>query len=398
MLVLASLGVLLTLTLGVVASTIFALREHAALKESERQSPDGQGFDGCRLAPDGHGGGTEPTRMCGKAAKLVAEQLDEGHIKTPEANAQLRTQLGKIYFNLSDYALSRDQFSEAYRIASEKLGEKDTMAMTALDQRGKAYISLGDYAKARDDLQKAHQLQVEVLGPENEDTVHTYAKLGDLFWKMEELNEAEKRTTEVLKTRTRLWGPKYRFTLVSMNSLALIFRDQKRYEEARALFEEAAKIASETLGEDHPSTLSYMHNHALALTDLNQLKDAEDRLSKCLARRQLLLGDTHDSTLKTEQALGVVLHSQGEHEEARKRFESIDERLRAKQEVDPTFRGVVLLRLGQCLTSLGKSEEAEVRLKQAKALLLKKAGPTNKWSRETDEALAQLRSRKPGAR
>src|SRR5262249_17883611 len=139
-------SVLLALALGVVASTILALRERAARQEAARHGEE--------ATPQARGSGEltnvllsmadpekEPTRRATprKAVDRVAENLDEGSFEAPETKARLCIQLGKIYFNLGEYRRSRDLFAEAYRIAGEKLGDGNPTALSALDQLGKAH-------------------------------------------------------------------------------------------------------------------------------------------------------------------------------------------------------------------------------------------------------------------
>src|SRR5262249_30786063 len=148
-------------------------------------------------------------------AKLNNGELKK-NIKTPESNAGVRISLGKIYFNLGEYARSRDLFAAAHRIARDGLGETHPTAMPALDQLGKAHICLEEFADAERVLRRAYELQRAVLGPEHEDTIHSYAKLADLYADMGKLDQALKMGEEVLKLRRKLWGDEYEFTLVSM--------------------------------------------------------------------------------------------------------------------------------------------------------------------------------------
>ena len=306
----ATLCVLLTLSLGVVASTSFALRERAARQQATQQASVAEEsllfledvlF---RANPESEQDRNITLR---EAVDRMTERLNErkleNKIKTPESNARVRITLGKVYFNLGEYRKSRDLFAEAHRIASKELGETHPTAMAALDQLGQAYTSLEEFANAERVLIKAHELQQKALGPEHEDTIHSYAKLGGLYTNMGKFEQALEIEETALKLRRKNWGNEYKFTLVSMNNLGLLYRELGRSKEALPLFEEAQRIAKRTLGEDHMFTLSYQYNSGLTCADLELWEQALGRFYECLDKRRKLLGESHLSTLQTRNAV-----------------------------------------------------------------------------------------------
>jgi tetratricopeptide (TPR) repeat protein len=397
----ATLGVLLTLSMGVVASTIFALRERAARQQAAQKAVVAEEsllfledvlFRANPLS--------EQNRdiTLRKAVDLVTERLNEGklktEIKTPESNARVRITLGKIYFNLGEYGKSRDLFAEAHRIARDALGETHPTAMTALDQLGQTYMHLEEFANAERVLVRAYQLQREVLGPEHEDTIHTYAKLSDVYTDMRKFDKALEIGLKVLELRRKIWGDEYEFTLVSMNNLGLLYREMRRPEEALHLFEKAERIGRRTLGENHPSTLTYRHNIAYEFEELGRLDEALDGFSVCLAARRKVLGDGHPSTLRSDFGVALVQLELGKYAESRQRSESILRRMGSGIARDHTFRGRVLVNLGMCLTALGRYPEAEHTLQEGREILLKKVGPEHRFSRTAASALEELSDRR----
>jgi tetratricopeptide (TPR) repeat protein len=333
-----------------------------------------------------------------QALDRTTGRLHQGHlrdgVKTPESNARMRIALGKIYFNLGEYRQSRDLFAEAHRIARDGLGETHPTAMTALDQLGKAYIYLEEFADAEGVLTRAYELQRKVLGPENEDTVHTRAKLADLYADMGKLDRARDIGEEVLDLRRRLWGDEYEFTLVSMNNLGLVYRDLGRPADALRLFEQGERIAMRTRGDDHPSLLRYKHNRALACADLGRREEALRLHSECLAGERRILGEGHLSTLHTESGIATLLFKMARYDESIRISESILGRGGTSIAGDHSFRGIVLVNLGRCLTATGRYPEAERALREAGAIFSKKFGPEHKSSRAAADALRELVERK----
>jgi tetratricopeptide (TPR) repeat protein/tRNA A-37 threonylcarbamoyl transferase component Bud32 len=401
----AGLGVVLALSAGVVASSVFALREHAAREKATRQAllaEESQFLLGDVLAQADPA--SEPSRdiTLRDAVDRLTEKLNggalSGSIKTPESHAGVRISLGKIYFNLGEYRRSRELFAEAHRIARDALGESHPTSMRALDQLGKTHIFLEEFAEAERALTRAYALQRSFLGPEHEDTIHSYAKLGDLYADMGKLDRALEIGERVLRLRRRLWGAEYEFTLVSMNHLGLLYRDLGRPKDALPLFEEAERVARRTLGQDSPAALTYLHNRALACASLGRRDESLGHLSECLAGKRRVLGDRHLSTLKTEHGLATLLRDSGRLEESRSLSEATLGRLAADDAGSLSFRGAVLLNLGKCGTALGDYAAAEPRLREAREVFLKKFGPEHKFTRNAAAALEELRRREAGAR
>jgi tetratricopeptide (TPR) repeat protein/tRNA A-37 threonylcarbamoyl transferase component Bud32 len=398
----ATVIVLMVLSLGVAASTIFALRERAARQQATQQALKAE--ESLFLLEDVLAQAdpkTESNRhmTLREAVDRTTERLRNGalrtNVKTPESNAQVRITLGKIYTNLGEYRQSHDLFVEADQIARDELGETHPAAMTALDQLGQACVVLEEFAEAERVLCKAYELQQKVLGPEHEDTIHTLAKISDLYAAMGRCDEAIEIGEKVLKIRRRIWGKEYEFTLVSMNNLGGLYLDVGRPEEALPLFEAAEEIAIRTIGADQPSTLTYKHNRAMACSDLGRWQEALDHFNPCLARKRKLLGDNHLSALRTELGIATVKLSMGQCEESRRLSESILERLGTTIAEDHSFRGKVLLNLGRCFTAIGEYSQAERTLREARAILIKKLGPEHRQSRAAAKALEELLERKP---
>jgi tetratricopeptide (TPR) repeat protein len=325
---------------------------------------------------------------------LMAQKLCQGELaselKTPESSVQIRIVIGKLYFNLGEYSLSRDFFLQAHRLASEKLGKTDRRSMTALDQLGQAYIYLDDLKNAEDALTEAYELQRETLGQEDEDTIHSYAKLATVYRKRNELERALEIETDVLEVRRRLWGDDYEFTLVSLNQLGLVNIELQRPEEALPLFEKAERAAKQTLPKDHISTLVYLHNRALACMKLNCFEESLVLYKECLSKKQEKFGLNHPEALKTELAITDVKFQAGHVEEAQEQLISIQERLALGSESQNVTRALLLLKLGKCAVALKNYSEANDKLTSADNLLMKTVGPNHKLTTEVAEALREL--------
>ena len=107
----AAVSVLLALLLGVAASTTFALRERAARQKATQQALMAE--ESLFLLNDvlaQADPASEPNRgiTLREAVDRTTAKLNNGDLKnditTPQSNAGVRISLGKIYFNLGDYA------------------------------------------------------------------------------------------------------------------------------------------------------------------------------------------------------------------------------------------------------------------------------------------------------
>jgi tetratricopeptide (TPR) repeat protein/tRNA A-37 threonylcarbamoyl transferase component Bud32 len=401
----ATVIVLMALSLGVAASTIFALRERAARQQATQQAQKAE--ESLFLLEDVLAQADPKTESnlhmtLREAVDRTTDRLRNGalrtNVKTPESNAQVRIALGKIYTNLGEYRKSHDLFVEAHQIARDGLGEAHPTAMTALDQLGQACITLEDFPQAERVLYRAYELQRDVLGPEHEDTIHTFAKISDLYAAMGKCDRAIEIGEKVLTIRRRIWGDEYEFTLVSMNNLGSLYLDVDRPEEALPLFQAAEEIAGRTIGKDQPATLTYKRNRAWACSNLGRWQEALDHFTETLGRTRKLLGEDHLSALRTELGIATVKFGMGQIEESRRLSESILERLGTTIAKDHSFRGKVFLNLGRCFTAIGEYSQAERTLREAQAILVKKLGPEHRQSRAAAKALEELLERKTGTR
>ncbi len=388
-----TLVVMTSLTGGLVASLTFAHRADVARRESARQSKVALDLTAALLAlADPENAPTRSTKAR-EAALQAARELDMGFLRDPKADADLRTQLGKVFFNLGDYRRSRDQFAAAYRTSKEHLGEKHPTSMTALDQLGKAYMYLEEYADAIAVLRKAHDLQVETLGPEDEDTIHSYAKIGDVCAKMGDFESAEKIQKEVLEVRLRKGGEENEFTLVSLNNLATLYEKMGLEEQALPFFEAVERIAKRSLGELHPSTLRYTGNRAGACLSLGRLEEARRLYVDCLSKERMVLGEIHPSVMNDELNFIVLMTRQEDYDEALRLCESLKSRLERAAPEERDSMGRVLLSMGRCYGAKGNTQEAETCLGKAHEMFLEKFGAEHFATRAALEALQALRDR-----
>jgi serine/threonine protein kinase len=331
--------------------------------------------------------GQEPDRQIGFREVLDLATADARSMELdPEVKSKILIELGKVYFNLDEFTVSLDLFSQAEQITSQSLDRIHPLHMTALDQKGMVLLYMENFEEAEGVLKQALELQKKVLGPDHEDTIHSLAKLGDLYSNWGKQDKAIPITKEVLSRRTKIFGPKYRFTLVSMNGLALLYDQVGRDEEAVALLREAYRIAIEVEGPENIFTLTYANNLALALIDVDKLDEAEKAAEDVLSIRRRLLGEDHSSVFATRHTLARVWFGQFRYGECLAECESMLTDFPAES----VRRSVVIFLKAKCHGQLDQSSEARKFAKQSRAALIQQLGEDNRFQAEIDAFLQEL--------
>ena len=308
----------------------------------------------------------------------------------PEVKAEILIELGRVYFDLSEYQLSLELFSEAHDTIEPAMGPRHPAAMTALDQKAMTLIRMERFDEAEPVLLRAIELQNVVLGPDHEDSVHSQAKLGDLYGFIGDYERAIEITEEVLDRRRRLWGDEYQFTLVSLNGLSLAYIKVERFEEAVACLREAVETSKKIHGPDHPNTLAFKNNLALALLDIEGgLEEASQLAEESLFGREKVYPSTSSNIFASRHTVALVRYEMGGEENWRQVLEQCKSIL--GDFPDPSVRhGSVLTLKARCLIKLEQFQTAKEALLLADEMLASILGADNYHSQKARNLLAEL--------
>jgi hypothetical protein len=174
--------------------------------------------------------------------------------------------------------------------------------------------------------------------------------------------------------------------------LGMLRRDQGRLDEAVALFEEGLEIRERRLGDGHLDTAMARANLAAALAAAGRFDEAEGHLRAALAIRRARLGPVHADVAMSEFTLAELLLAR-----AKNLDEALDLHRRALEArrlaLKPAHPDLPRSLMALARTHLRRGEDAAALplLEECLALRRSSDGPDHPRTRETEEALSDLR-------
>jgi eukaryotic-like serine/threonine-protein kinase len=219
----------------------------------------------------------------------------------PEADAEFHLVLGKMYFDLGDYAAAGGMFREAIGLLESSGGGVTETAVECRSHLGEALRLQGDLNQSEKTLREALALGKKAKGVTSEDYADMLTALATTLWDGGNLAEAEKILRKVLELQKGLTPDQERMSSI-LDGLGLVQWEQGRLTEAEQNLRQALNLSRITLG-NHPDVAPDCVNLSLVLRDEGNLAEAESLLRETLR----LLPDNHPNAVGTRWALGTVL-------------------------------------------------------------------------------------------
>ena len=350
----------------------------------------------------------------------------------PEVEAAMLSVMGRTYQRLGEPGKARPLLEDALATRRRILGPRHEDTAESLNDMGVLLRDTGDTVAAEPLLVEALATRRRVLGPEHRDVAATLVELGRLYSDQGYDRKAEPLLREALAIRRKVLGEEDHETATSMNELALVLWHEGDLPGAEEFFRRCLAINRKTLGENHPGVSTSLNNLALIAGDRGDFVSAENLSRESVALGRKALGDNHPDVAIKLNVLSRSLLQLGKYDEAatvlhealriataafgdrhaavanyevnlgrvylaRKDAASAEPLLRQGLQV----RGSVLPAgdwriaqakslLGEALTSLGRYEEAERQLLEAKRDLKDGPGAEGREAKATAERLAAL--------
>ncbi|MCP4246449.1 MAG: serine/threonine protein kinase [bacterium] len=301
------------------------------------------------------------------------------------------TSLAVLYSDQGRSSDAEELLVEVVERYRRTLGEQHSYTLRAMHQLANTYRDQRRHDEAELLLGEALTLQRAVLGEDHVDTLTTLSTLGLLYLEMGRHAEAEPLIVEALESKRRVRGADHPSTLMSMHHLGILRRAQGRHAETETLFAELLPARRRLLGESHPHTLVAMGFLAAARAKLGRYAEAEPVARELVTR----LKDQSPPAPPTRVAralhlLADILMNRGDLQAAEPLLrESLERRQAALPESDPSI-AVTEGALGECLTALGRYEEAEALLLESYSRLAPQEGEENDEARQACERIAAL--------
>lgn len=309
--------ILVVLVVGIVASTVFAIKADHARSEAQAVS-EFLRYSVLRSLDPFWVGGKEITIR--SIIDTAVESLEEKFTGPPLAEAEIRHTLGFAYWSLGSYELAELHYKRAIEVCRDHRGTDHPTTLQWMDDLGGVYFYQSRYREAEQLRTKALMGMQRVLGEEHESTLHSMWTLASVYYMQDRFREAEQLSVKVLEAFRHQYGEEDKRTVNKMSLVAWGYLLQGRYEEAEHLLTKALGISRRLRGDKDYWTLTLMHLLGELCGDLGRYDKAEQLLLEALDGRRQGWSREHPDTLWTMAALGWLYHSQGRYKKAESLF------------------------------------------------------------------------------
>ncbi len=272
--------------------------------------------------------------------------------------------IGLMLDERGDYPGSETLYRDALAIRRSLYGERHPDVAESLDNLGMILRRRGDYAGAEPLLSRALSVYRQVLPHDHPKIADTIGDLAQIRNDLGEYDSAEALYREALASMEKSLGLDHPESTATMITLARVLKTRRDYGGARILLERSLAIRKKSLGNEHPHV-------ALNLNDIGQLHFETGDLAQAKSYfEQALTSYSSDDPGRamTISNLGQIAEKNGEYSLAERRYREALA-IQRKHSGDEHDRvGMHLHRLGMALHRQGRSEEAEIALRQALAI------------------------------
>ena len=361
-----------------------------------------------------------------------AQRIEKELAGEPDLQADMLTVIGRIYQRLGAPDKARPLLREAVALGRRAGGPESARVAQSLNDLGVLLRDGGNGAAAEPMLEEALAMRRKVLGPAHADVAVTLVELARVYEDRGQEDRAEPLLREALAIRRRSLGEEHHETATSLNELALLLRQKGDTADAESLFRRVLAIDRKTRGGDHPDVSAALNNLALVAGDRGDYAAAESLSRQALAVTGKALGQGHPRRATQLNNLASALREQGKYDEAASALEealgiavpalgrdhlltvtlrvNLARLLLARGEpakAEPLLRqalefykqklpekdwriGSAESLLGAALTKLGRYDDAEPLLLEARAALPEGPGPRGREARANLDRLAAL--------
>ena len=389
----ATLTVLLTLALGVVASTIFALGERTARQKaaqetiratrSERAALDAAvsekaaketaeakeaetqavlGFVQQRIfalaRPKGVAGGLGPEVTLRRALETARSHVEKSFADRPLIEARLRRTLGDSFFYLGEGRIAAEEYERARALYTKIAGPDDLDTLRSMNALASSYRAVGRYPDAVALYEETLARRKAKLGPRHRDTLQSMQNLATIYGDVDRHADALKLREDVLALQKEVLGPNHPETIGSMMNLSNSYAAFGRHEDALKLDEETLALAKSVWGALDSNTLMISNNLALSYSAARRFEDAVRLEKETVAAYKTKFGADHPETLMSMHNLAKGYADLKQYAQAAKLGEEVLALQRIKPGPDHPDTLQTIYSLANHLGSLGHYTDA----------------------------------------
>lgn len=275
-------------------------------------------------------------------------------------------------------------------IVRRNSGEDHWRTAVALGNLGRLLLKLRQLDEAEELLEQRLELSERVDGEDHRDTWRALSYVVELRMVQQRFDEA----LELNQRLRRLIGRSEK-DVAAPRALALpqsarILAGLDRLDEAEALLQEVIAEQEAALGAEHGKTISNRILLARLLVEGGRLEDAEHQLDRVRQTIESAPDGPHPSREALDEVSARLWFARGDHAAAEPILRRQVERWRDQEMERLWFAGEAMAWHGRCLLGLGRDEEAEALLLDARRILDNCVGPRAPETIVATEALIDL--------
>lgn len=366
-----------------------------------------------------------------EALDAASSTIDRRFEDEPLIRGEIQFVMGNTYMRLGVVDKAEAHLADALVLFEQERGPDDDYTLMALNDVARVYLARGKFDKAIESFRKCYQRRLDVFGPENHDTLNAMGNLAWTYAQVGNHTEAEPLLIEAYETRVRVFGEEDEQTLALMNNVALFYHAIGNFEKAAELCEKELAISKRIMPDD-PRLFTSMGNLASMYGSLKRYDRAEALQLEVLEGRRNVFGESHPDTILamnnlatlysridripeaeklSSEALDIALAEHGEDlpivnslrskigwfHNYNKRFAEAEpfhaDAIAGARRMYPTGHrtiAIYLHRYGDCLTELGKFEEAEAALIEAHSSFVNDRGESSNDALNVIDSLVGL--------
>ena len=380
-------AVVTVLIVGVVVSTIFAVRAEQKARTAQAIS---NFFSNDVLASVDPLTGEKPVASLEPILDIATQHLEGKFKNEPLIEASIRYTLGRRYWHIGKYNAAEANIKRAFELRSNKVEADDPELLNYMQELGWVYYYQSKYDEAEALLVEAMDKGRAVWDEVDPILLRATSRLGWLYHFLGRNEEAAKVHGEALEVIRRRLGPDHPDIAGYMRGLAVAYRGLGHYEEAAELSRKALDIDRRVLGGEHSSTLDDMLTLGDSCRPLGRYDEAEELYLKALKAMRRLLGEEHYYTLIVELHLGSLYVELERYDEAERLLVPALETNRRLYGKTDLVTLEIINALGRLRRKQKLYEEAEELLTEALKIRQVKFGPDHPRTLESLHELGVL--------
>jgi serine/threonine protein kinase/tetratricopeptide (TPR) repeat protein len=325
-----------------------------------------------------------------RAAVDAAEpQIAEAFREQPLVEARIRGTLDATYHFLGQAKQALQQSERAQALYQATLGPEHPETLTSMNNLASAYRDVGRYEDAVRLFEQTLALSRVRRGPEDGATLLVMANLAGMYLLQGRQRDALELYEQTLKRQQAALGPEHLETVSTMHNLARAYLAVGRQREAVPLFEKTLGLRQAQLGPAHPDTLPTLSSLAVAYQRAGQLHKALPLFDQAWRLYQERLGPAHPATLRMMVSLADAYREAGQLQEAVRLAEQATQRARALQDEKHPDTLTIVSMLATIYRAAGRFHDALPLLEQTLQLKKTVHGPAHPETLSTMHHLAQ---------